>query len=95
MPLTAEQKAELETRIREWVDRIDHLAARADSVKAEERVEYRKRLDELRGKGAGARAGLETLREASGEAVEDARIAAERAWRSLRDAVEEAEGQVG
>jgi hypothetical protein len=85
--------SELEGRIREWVDRIDQLAARAQAVQTEGRLEYPNRLDDLRGKGAAARAGLEALREASGEAVEDARIAAERAWSSLKDAVEDVEGQ--
>lgn len=81
---------QLEARIREWVSGIDHLAARVDQSDPEIRLEFRKDINELRARGAAARARLEELREAQGEAWDDARIIAQRFAAELQSAVEEA-----
>jgi len=81
---------QLEARIQECVSGIDNLAAKADHVEAESRLEFRKHINELRARGTVARARLEELREAQGEAWEDARAIAERSGAELQAALEEA-----
>jgi len=80
----------LEARIRKWVAGIDNLAARAEHVEAETKLEFRKRINELRARGTAARAGLEALREAPAASWDDVRIAAERSVDDLEGAVQEA-----
>ena len=80
----------LEARIRDGVSGIDNLAARAEHVEAETKLEFRKHINELRARGTVARARLEALREAPAESWDDARIAAARSVDELEGAVQEA-----
>lgn len=83
-------REKLEAQIRELVGKIDQLAARADKAAVEAKREYRGQIEDLRAKGAAARARLAALGEAEEGSWEDVRIAAERALGELNDAVDDA-----
>jgi len=55
----------LEAQMREWSAKIDLLKARADQAEAEAKIEYNKRIEDLRQKKEALKAKLDDLRNAS------------------------------
>ena len=77
----------LEARLDQWRAEIDKLEARAAELGADARIEYGKQIDALREKQQKARASLDRLESASGEAWKDLRSGIEAAWDDLGRAV--------
>ena len=77
-------------RIDQWNADIDKLEAKAKEARADARIEHEKRIREARAKRDAAQGKLDELRNASGEAWEDVKQGAERAWSACREAVEDA-----
>ena len=80
----------LEAQMREWSAKIDLLKARADQAEAEAKIEYNKRIEDLRQKKEALKAKLDELRNASDAAWQDIKAGTERAAADLKDAVQSA-----
>jgi hypothetical protein len=80
----------MQAQLDEWGAEIEVLKARADKVKADARVDYQKKIEELRLKKQAAGEKLATLRKAGDGAWEDLKTGVESAWDSLGKAVKAA-----
>ena len=80
----------LEAQMREWNAQIDLLKARADTAKAEAKVEYYARIEALQQKRDKARAKLQELKAAGDEAWEELKAGAEKAWAEVKSAIHDA-----
>ena len=66
----------LKARLDKWSAEIDRLEAEADRAEAERKIEYQKRIEELKAK-----------RRESEEKIENMNRAGEEAWQDLKDGV--------
>lgn len=85
--MTDKRKAyeeKLAAQLREWNAQITLLKAKADSAKANAKVEYYKTLEVLQHKRDAANVKLEELKEAGDEAWEEVKIGAEKAWAEIK-----------
>jgi len=80
----------LEAQMREWSAKIDLLKARADQAEAEAKIEYNKRIEDLRQKKEALQTKLSELQNASDAAWQDIKAGTERAAADLKDAVQSA-----
>jgi uncharacterized coiled-coil DUF342 family protein len=80
----------LEAQMREWNAQIDLLKAKADTAKAEAKVEYYARIEALQQKRDKARAKLQELKAAGDEAWEELKAGAEKAWAEVKSAIHDA-----
>lgn len=82
----------LETQLKEWSTRIDHLRAEAerDMADAELREEIYEKLQILRDKHAAAMKKLEELQRSGEKAWKSVRKDVDRLWSDLQDAFENA-----
>ena len=83
-------RQKLEARLDQWRADIDKLEAKAAEAQADARIEYKKQIEALRGKQKEARAKLDELDKASGEAWKDLKSGLETAWDDLGRAVKSA-----
>jgi chromosome segregation ATPase len=83
-------KDKLEAQMREWSAKIDLLKARADQAEAEAKIEYNKRIEDLRQKKEALQAKLSELQDASDAAWKDIKAGTEKAAADLKDAVQSA-----
>jgi len=77
-------------KIDQWNADIDRMKARAEEVGADARIEYQKRLDEMRAQRDEAEAQLKTLREASDDAWRDMKAGFDKAWDNISGAFDSA-----
>lgn len=80
-------RQKLEAKLDQWAAEIDKLQAKAAEAGADARVEYQRQVDELRDKQKDARAKLDELDDAGGDAWEDLKGGIEKAWEDLGSAV--------
>ena len=80
----------LEAQMKEWNAQIDLLKAKADTAKAEAKVEYYARIEALQQKQDMARTKLQELRAAGDEAWEDLKAGVENAWDEVKSAFHDA-----
>ena len=83
-----EQK--LEAQLKEWKIDIDKMKAKADKSDAQARLEYYKKIEELRTKQEAAQKKLTELKAAGEDAWEDLKAGIDLAWGSLGEAVKSA-----
>jgi predicted ATP-binding protein involved in virulence len=83
-----EQK--LEAQLKEWKIDIDKMKAKADKADAQARLEYYKKIEELRTKQEAAQKKLTELKAAGEDAWEDLKAGIDLAWGSLGEAVKSA-----
>jgi multidrug resistance efflux pump len=76
----------METQLKQWGAKLDELVAKADQAGAEAKIEYRKRIDDLRAKQKVARAKLDELKTAGSEKWETLKAGVESAWNELEAA---------
>lgn len=79
-------KAQLE----QWDAQIDRLEAKAREASADAKIEYEQQLRQIRERRDEARAKIDELRRAGGEAWEDIKDGADEAWTACRNAIEAA-----
>lgn len=91
--MTAERKAyeeKLAAQLREWNAQIALLKAKADTAKADARLEYHTTIEALRHKRDGANDKLQELKAVGDEAWEDIKTGAEKAWEEVKTAFHDA-----
>lgn len=88
-------RQKLEARLEQWRAEIDKLQAKAAEAGADARAEYEEQIETLRGQQKEARAKLNELSDATGEAWKDLRGGIEKAWDDLGDAVKKASEKFG
>jgi hypothetical protein len=80
----------LEAQMKEWNAQIDLLKAKADTAKAEAKVDYYAKIEALQHKRDTARTKLQELKSAGDEAWEDLKAGAEKAWAEVKKAFHDA-----
>lgn len=83
-----EQK--LQAQLDEWSAEIDKLKAKADGAKADGKLEYYEKIEELRSMQEVASKKLIELKNASDDAWEDLKAGIDSAWDSLGNALKSA-----
>jgi hypothetical protein len=79
----------MEAQIQDWGARIESLEARAQTAGTHARVDYRRRVQELKALGSDARARLEEFKSAGSETWDAFRTGVEGAWKDIEAALEE------
>ncbi len=85
--MTDKRKAheeKLAAQLREWNAQITLLKAKAETAKANAKVEYYTTLEVLQHKRDAAQTKLQELHEAGDEAWEEVKIGAEKAWAEIK-----------
>jgi uncharacterized coiled-coil DUF342 family protein len=80
----------LDAQMKEWNAQIALFKAKADTVKADAKVEYYAKIEALQHKRDTARAKLQELKAAGDEAWEDLKAGAEKAWAEVKTAFHDA-----
>jgi hypothetical protein len=80
----------LAAQLNEWNAQIALLKARAETAKAEAKIEYYKTIDALQHRQDEARTKLHELKTAGDEAWEDLKTGAEKAWDEVKSAFHDA-----
>ena len=80
----------LDAQLREWNAQIDLLRAKAETVKAEAKVEFYAKIDALQHKRDSAGTKLQELKAAGDEAWEELKTGAEKAWAEVKTAFHDA-----
>lgn len=78
----------LEAQLREWDARFDALMEAAKKATSEARLEIEEQVEALRGRRATAQEKLQHLRQRTGDAWEDLKEGAEKAWDDMRKALD-------
>ena len=76
----------LKAKIDEWNAEIDKLAAKAEQVDADSKIEYQKQIDGLQAKRDELERKISDIREAGEGAWEDMKAGVESAWEALDEA---------
>jgi uncharacterized coiled-coil DUF342 family protein len=76
----------METQLKKWGAKLDELIAKADEAGAEAKVDYRKRIDDLKAKHHAATIKLDELKAAGSEKWETFKGGIESAWGELETA---------
>lgn len=76
----------MEAELRQWGERLDKLVANADAAGTSAKIDYRKRLDDLREKYAAAEARFAELKAAGSGKWETFQGRVETAWSDLATA---------
>ncbi|MEJ2032335.1 MAG: coiled coil domain-containing protein [Deltaproteobacteria bacterium] len=91
--MTDKRKAfeeKLDAQLKEWNAQIALLKAKANTAKAEAKVEYYAKIEALQHKRDSAKAKLQELKDAGDEAWEDLKAGAEKAWAEVKAAFHDA-----
>ena len=84
---TAEARVgKMEAELKQWGARLDELLAKADAAGTELKIDYRKRLDDLREKYTTAERKLAALKAAGSGKWDTFKGGVETAWRELETA---------
>jgi hypothetical protein len=75
-----------DAQLKEWSAQIALLKAKADTARAEAKIEYYKTIETLQGKQDAARTKLQELRSAGDDAWEDLKTGAEKVWADVKTA---------
>jgi len=78
--------AKMETRLTQWGAKLDALVAKAEKAGTEAKVDYRKRVRDLKAKYQVAQSRVDQLRAASSEKWDTLKDGAESAWNELEAA---------
>lgn len=79
-----------DAQLKEWKAQIALFKAKADTAKAEAKVEYYAKIEALQQKRDTAKAKLQELKVSGDEAWEDIKTGAEKAWEEVKTAFNEA-----
>ena len=75
----------LKDMLKEWNSEIDSLAAKEDKAGPNAKIEYHKKLDELRAKRGDLEARIDAMHKAGEDAWEDLKFDLESSWEFLRE----------
>jgi ribosome-associated translation inhibitor RaiA len=81
-----ENVGKMETQLKKWGAKLDELIAKADEASTEAKVDYHKRVDELKAKHQAATAKLDELKAAGSEKWDSFKTGIESAWSELETA---------
>ena len=87
--MTDKRKAyeeKFDAQLKEWSAQIALLKAKADTARAEAKIEYYKTIETLQGKQDAARTKLQEIRAAGDDAWEDLKTGAEKVWADVKTA---------
>lgn len=76
----------METQLKQWGAKLDELIAKADEAGTAAKIDYRKRIDDLKAKHLAATAKLDELKVAGSEKWETFKSGIESAWGELETA---------
>ena len=76
----------MEAQLKEWSAHLDLAHAKADTDKAEAKIETHDKIDSLRAEGAEISAKLAEIKEAGAESWEELTKGADKAWTKIKDA---------
>ena len=79
-----------DAQLKEWSAQIALLKAKADSAKADAKIEYYKAIETLQSKQNEAKTKLQELKTAGDGAWEDLKAGAEKAWAEVKAAYHDA-----
>ena len=85
-----EYEKKLDAQLKEWNTQITLLKGKADTLKAEAKVEYHATIETVQHKRDEAKTKLRDLTASSDEAWEDLKQGAERAWSEVKTALHDA-----
>ena len=77
------QVGKMETQLKQWGAKLDHLVARAGVAGADAKIDYRKGLDDLKAKHKVVQAKLDELKTAGTDEWKTFKIGVESAWHEL------------
>jgi len=77
----------MHSRLDQWSNEIDALAAKADQVGAKTRAEYHEHIEILHGKRDHAKKKMEELQQSAAGAWEDMKAGVEMAWDAVGEAL--------
>jgi uncharacterized coiled-coil DUF342 family protein len=80
----------MDAQLRQWDAQIAELRAKADKAKAQAKIEYLERVEEIRSKRDTAARKLEELKKTSDDAWADVKNGLEKAWKDLGSAIDSA-----
>jgi multidrug resistance efflux pump len=87
--MTDKRKAyeeKVDAQLKEWSAQIALLKAKADTARAEAKIEYYKTIETLQSKQDAARTKLQELRAAGDDAWEDLKTGSEKVWADVKTA---------
>lgn len=87
MKVTESNAGKMETQLKQWGAKLDELLAKAEEAGTEAKIDYRKRIDDLKAKHRVAQTKLDEIRAAGSEKWETLRTGVERAWNELESAI--------
>jgi hypothetical protein len=87
MKKTDARVGKMETQLKQWGAKLDELVAKAEEAGAEAKIDYRKRIDDLKSKHQEVQSKLAELRAAGGEKWEILKHGVESAWKELEVAI--------
>ena len=90
MNIKESYQQKLQAHLDDWSADIDKLKARADEAEADTKLEYYKKVAELKEQRAAAKKKLTELMAASDDAWEDLKTGTESAWLALGESVKTA-----
>lgn len=90
MNMKESYQQKLQAQMDEWNSEIDKLKAKADKADAEIKIEYYKKIDDLRVKQQEATDKLAGLVSASDDAWEELKAGIESAWFTLGESIDRA-----
>jgi hypothetical protein len=73
----------METQLKQWGAKLDELVAKAERAGTEAKIDYRKRIDDLKSKHKAAQSKLDELRAGGSEKWETLKAGVESAWNEL------------
>lgn len=83
----------MQAKLEEWNADIDKLAAKADAVSGELKIEYAEQIAALKVKQAAARQKMEEVQKSGESAWEDLKSGAELAWSAIAESIDSAKSR--
>ena len=83
----------MKVKIDEWNIEIDKLQAKADQAKLDTQVEYKKQVEELKGKRQDLYRKMSEMKKASETAWEDMKAGLDAAWQAMGESVKLAQSR--
>jgi hypothetical protein len=86
MEMTQKHVGKMETQLKVWSVKLDELVAKAEEVGTEAKIDYCKRIDDLKAKHLAAQEKLVELRAAGIEEWESLKTGVEGTWKDVESA---------
>jgi hypothetical protein len=87
METAGQEVGKIETRLRQLGAKLDRLVAKADEVGTDAKIDFRRRIDDVRDKRALVQSRLDAYKAANGQKWESFKGGVKTAWHELEDAL--------